>query len=198
MTEMVRPWWRTAAVALPGLAAGAVYGWASWCFAGSSAPSGAVALAGGAVLVLGVCAAYSVLVGGTGGLFGALLLALGLLLAVAAADQAAARTAAATCAVREVRTRIQSSAGEGAPPNRTVYRFELDCPGGYPAELKEDRPVAERGQRIRVAFDPAHRVSPELQGRTRPWKAGLWGAALLGLSTVIAWAKRRPYGEDRA
>ncbi|MFB0629729.1 hypothetical protein [Streptomyces sp. AB3(2024)] len=198
MTEMVRPGWRLATVALPGLAAGAVYAGASWCYAASSAPSGAVAVVGGAVLILGVCTAYSVLVGGAGGLFGALLLSLGLLLAVAAADQAAARTAAATCAVREVHIRVQDSAGEGAPPTRTVYRLVLDCPGGYPAELKEDRPVAARGERIRVAFDPAHRVSPELEGRTRPWKAGLWSAALIGLSTVIAWAKRRPYREEGA
>lgn len=185
---------RAGTAVLPWVAAGGVYGWASWCYGGSSAPSGAVALVGGAVLVLGCCAAYAVLVGGSGGFFGALLLSLGMLLTVAAADQAAARPATATCAVREVHTKVQHSAGEGAPPTRTVYRFVLGCPGGYPAELKEDRAVAEVGDRVEVAYDPAQRVSAELEGRTTPWKPAAWAAALLGLSTVIAWAKRAPEG----
>ncbi|MFC6982321.1 hypothetical protein [Streptomyces cirratus] len=176
------------------MAAGGVYGWASWCYGASSAPSGAVALVGGAVLVLGSCAAYFVLVGGSGGFFGGLLLSLGMLLTVAAADQAAARPATATCAVREVHTKVQQSAGDGAPPARTVYRFALGCPGGYPAELKEDRAVAAVGEEIRVAYDPAHRVSAELEGRTAPWKPAAWAAALLALSATIAWAKRAPEG----
>ncbi|THA56558.1 hypothetical protein [Streptomyces sp. A1136] len=88
-----------------------------------------------------------------------------MLLAVAAADQAAERPAAATCAVREVHTKVRGSAGDGAPPERTVYRFVLGCPGGYPAELKEDRAVAAVGARIRVAYDPAHRVSPSWRAR---------------------------------
>lgn len=62
----------------------------SWCFAGSSAPTGVPALVnvttlvGGVVLLLGGCAAYFVLVAGTG----VLLLSLRMLLAVAAACQA--------------------------------------------------------------------------------------------------------------
>ncbi|MFD8981466.1 hypothetical protein [Streptomyces sp. NPDC059564] len=183
---------RLGTAVLPWLAAGAVYGWAAWCFGGSSAPPGAVALVGGAVLLLGGCAAYFVLVGGTGGFFGALLLSLGLLLAVAAADQAASRPEVAVCPVREVHTKAEHSSGEGAPPTRTVYRFVLDCPGGYPAELKEGRAVAEKGARIRVAYDPRHRVSPELEGRTTPWTATLWAAALLILGTAIAWLKGSP------
>lgn len=186
---------RVVTAVLPVPAAAAVYGWASWSFAGSSAPSGAPALVGGVVLVLGGCAAYFVLVGGAGGFFGALLLSLGMLLAVAAADQAAERPAAVTCAVREVHTKVQGSAGDGAPPERTVYRLVLGCPGGYPAELKEDRAVAAVGARVRVAYDPAHRVSPELEGETAPWKAAAWAAALIALSATIAWAKRGPARE---
>ncbi|MEU6890333.1 hypothetical protein ABZ934_00760 [Streptomyces sp. NPDC046557] len=188
---------RVGTALLPVAAAAAVYGWASWCFAGSSAPSGAFAVVGGAVLILLACAAYCVLVGATGGFFGALTLSLGTLLVVAAADQAAERPAVARCAVREVHTKVQSSAGEGAPPERTVYRFVLGCPRGYPAELKEDRAVAAVGQEIRVAYDPARRVSPESEGETAPWKAASWAAVLLALSVTIAWAKRAPDREGR-
>ncbi|MGW7103422.1 hypothetical protein [Streptomyces sp. NPDC054838] len=195
MSDGARRVRRVGTAVLPVPAAAAGYGWASWCFAGSSAPTGAVALVGGAALVLGACAAYFVLVGGSGGFFGALLLALGMLLAVAAADQAARRPAVAVCAVREVHTKVQGSAGEGAPPERTVYRFALGCPGGYPAELKEDRAVAAVGEEVRVAYDPGRRVSPELEGATTPSKAASWAAALVALSMTIAWAKRAPARE---
>ncbi|MEU7062362.1 DUF3592 domain-containing protein [Streptomyces sp. NPDC046161] len=192
MRERGRRVRRAGTALLPWGAAGGVYGWASWCYGGSSAPSGAVALVGGAVLVLACCAVYGVLVGGTGGFFGALLLSLGMLLTVAAADQAASRPATATCAVREVHTKVQHSSGEGAPPTRTVYRFVLGCPDGYPAELKEDRAVAAVGDEVKVAYDPARRVSAELEGRTTPWKSAAWAAALLALSMTVAWAKQAP------
>ncbi|MEU9006768.1 hypothetical protein [Streptomyces sp. NPDC048551] len=180
--------------ALPALAAAAVYGWTAWCFGSSAAPSDTVAVAVGAVLLLGACSGYFALVGGTGGFFGALLLSLGLLLTVTAADQAASRPAVAACAVREVRTKAEDSAGEGSPPTRTVYRLLLDCPGGYPAELKEGRAVAGKGDTVRVAYDPRRRISPELEGRTKPWTAGLWAVPLLALSATIAWLKRGPSG----
>lgn len=198
MPETDRRIRRLGTAALPWLAAGAVYGWAAWCYGSSSAPPDAVALVGGAVLLLGGCAVYFALVGGTGGFFGALLLSLGLLLAVTAADQAASRPAVATCGVREVHEKAEHSSGEGAPPTRTVYRFVLDCPGGYPAELKEGRAVAEKGARIQVAYDPRHRVSPELEGRSTPWKAILWAVPLLALGTAIAWLKGSPQGRNPA
>ncbi|MFG2617153.1 hypothetical protein ACGFXC_05980 [Streptomyces sp. NPDC048507] len=185
-----------AVAALPAFAAAALYAWTAWCFGSPAAPPDAVAVVGGAVLLLGACSGYFALVGGSGGFFGALLLSLGLLLTVTAADQAASRPAVADCAVREVETKAEHSAGEGSPPTRTVYRLLLDCPDGYPAELKEGRAVAGKGDTVRVAFDPRRRISPEVAGRTTPWTAGLWALALLALSATIAWLKRGPSGRN--
>ncbi|MFD3696983.1 hypothetical protein ACFWUZ_12655 [Streptomyces sp. NPDC058646] len=171
---------------LPAVAAAAVSGWAYWCFAAPAPPPGPVAVAGGVLLAAGACAAYWVRVRGSGGFFGALLLGMGLLLTVAAVEQATARGAVATCVVEEVRTRIQESFGEGAPPTKTLYRHVLRCPGGYPAELKGDRPVAAEGEEVRVAYDPGRRVSPEREGQTTPVRAVVGAVLLLALSTVIA------------
>ncbi|MFD7097383.1 hypothetical protein [Streptomyces xanthophaeus] len=186
---------RWACTALPAVAAAAVSGWAAWCFAGSAPPPAAVAFAGGAVLLAAACTAYWFLVGGPGGFFGALLLAMGLLLAVTAVEQATARAEVADCVVGQVRTEVQGSFGEGAPSGKTVYRFALRCPGGYPAELKDDRPVAAEGEAVRVAYDPGRRASPALEGGTAPWPAALSALLLLGLGTVIARvASRAPAG----
>ncbi|MEU9254441.1 DUF3592 domain-containing protein [Streptomyces sp. NPDC048270] len=174
------------AAGLPAVAAGAVYGWAHWCFAGPAPPPTAVAWVGAVVLLVAACAGYVVAVGGSGSVFGGLLLAVGLLLTVAAADQTASRAESATCVVREVERRLQSSSGEGAPPAKTVYRLALDCPGGYPDELKDDRAVAEAGQEVRVAYDPRRRASPALEGTASPWRAVVWAVLLLAVSTVIA------------
>ncbi|WP_158721220.1 hypothetical protein [Streptomyces sp. NRRL S-241] len=183
-TERQRRRWFT--VALPVSAAAAVYGWVHWYLAGPSSPPTAVAVAGGVLLVAGACAAYVVRVGGTGGFFGVLFLAVGLLLTVTAADQATARAEVATCVVGEVHTTVQASYGEGGPPEKTVYRLELRCPGGYPAELKDDRPLAAVGEEIEVAYDPQRRVSPAPEGGSSPWRAALWALVLLAAGTEIA------------
>lgn len=107
--------WRLAAL-VPVAAAAAVYAWAHWCYGGASAPSGTVALAGGAVLVIGGSVAYFALVRGSGSLFGALFLALGLLLTVTAADQAASR-GRSPCA-----SYVTSRPGCRAPPERALPR----------------------------------------------------------------------------
>lgn len=151
-----------------------MYGWAHWCFQGPSAPPAWVSWAGGGLLGLGACAVYFARVSGSRGFFGGLLLAAGLLACVAAADQATARSEVATCAVREVHTEHLASYGEGGPPQATVYRLDLRCPGGYPAVLKADRAFAATGEEIRIAYDPERRVSPAVQGDTSPWTPALW------------------------
>ncbi|MFI7359302.1 hypothetical protein ACIBTP_35895 [Streptomyces avidinii] len=191
-TERQRMRWF--AVVLPGSAAAAVYGWVHWYLAGPSSPPTAVAVAGGALLVAGACAAYVVRVGGSGGLFGVLFLAVGLLLTVTAADQAAARAEVATCVVEAVHGRVQASYGEGGPPEKTVYRLELRCPGGYPAELKDDRPLAAVGEEIAVAYDPRRRVSPAPEGESAPWRAALCALVLLAAGTEIARRRVRSAG----
>ncbi|THA28533.1 hypothetical protein [Streptomyces sp. A1547] len=177
---------------VPVMAAAALYAWAHWCYGGTSAPSGTVALAGGAVLVVGASAAYFAMVRGSGSLFGALFLALGLLLTVTAADQAASRGEVALCVVRDVQAKVQGSAGEGAPAEKTVYRHVLDCPGGYPDVLGDDRRIADTGAEVRVAYDARHRASPALEGENSPWTAGSWAVALLATSTLLAAAGRGP------
>uniref|UniRef100_A0AAU3GT37 DUF3592 domain-containing protein n=1 Tax=Streptomyces sp. NBC_01401 TaxID=2903854 RepID=A0AAU3GT37_9ACTN len=142
--------------------------------------------AGGGLLGLGACAVYFARVSGSRGFFGGLLLAAGLLACVAAADQATARSEVATCAVREVHTEHLASYGEGGPPQATVYRLDLRCPGGYPAVLKADRAFAATGEEIRIAYDPERRVSPAVQGDTSPWTPALWAAVLLTASTAPA------------
>ncbi|WP_411102904.1 hypothetical protein [Streptomyces sp. cmx-4-9] len=183
--------WSVSAV-LPCGAAAALFGWARWYFAGAAPPATPVAVAGGAVMIAATCAGYGLRVGGSGGFFGALLLSVGLLATVAAAEQATARPASATCVVTEVRTSVSASYGEGAPEAKTVHRFALRCPGGYPDELKDDRPVAAEGAEVRVAYDPGRRVSPALEGDTSPWKAALCAALLLAVSTWIARAATGP------
>ncbi|MGW0366722.1 hypothetical protein [Streptomyces sp. NPDC002990] len=178
--------------AVPLVAVAALFGWAHWYYAGSSPPSAAVAVAGGAVLVVVACAGYYIHIGGSGGFFGALFLGLGLLVTVVAVDQAAARGEVATCVVREVQTKTQPSFGEGAPPEKTLYRFLLRCPGGYPTELKDDRAIAAEGEEVRVAYDPEGRVSPAAEGGTTPTRAALYAAVLLLLSTTIALGRRAP------
>ncbi|WP_406186947.1 hypothetical protein [Streptomyces sp. NBC_01006] len=177
---------RGLAASVPVVAAAALYGWAHWCYADASAPSGTVALAGGAVLVVGASVVYFACVGGSRSVFGALFLALGLLLTVTATDQAAARAEVALCAVRDVQEQKTSSAGEGLPGERIVYRHVLNCPGGYPDELTGDRRIAAAGGEIRVAYDPRHRVSPALEGANSPWAAGLGAVVLLALSALLA------------
>ncbi|MEV7723537.1 hypothetical protein AB0P15_02235 [Streptomyces sp. NPDC087917] len=181
----------TTAAALPVAAAAAVYGWSHWCFAGATAPSTAVAVPIGAVLIAGATTACFRLVGGNAGFFGALLLALGLLTTVAVADRVAVRGEVADCAVVEVHGKPQASFGEGGPPTRTVYRHVLRCPGGYPSELKDDHRLAAPGGRLRVAYDPDRRVSPEVEGARSPWAPLLLALALLGAATALA-ARRPP------
>ncbi|NXY98158.1 hypothetical protein HYE82_28070, partial [Streptomyces sp. BR123] len=181
----------------PLLAAGAVYGWAHWCFTGASAPSAGIALAGGGTLIALLCAVYWTAVAGTRGFFGAVALALALLAAVAAADRVAARSEVALCVVRAVESTVQQSYGEGAPGPKTVHRHTLDCPGGYPSELKDDRRAAPVGSEVRVAHDPRRRVAPEAEGRTSPWGSALSTAVLLAVATVIA-ASRQPRGDRDA
>ncbi|MFE5771609.1 hypothetical protein ACFQ7O_24970 [Streptomyces sp. NPDC056485] len=193
MSEVEPKVWRLAAL-VPVVAAAALYGWARWCYAAGSAPSAGVALVGGAVLVLGAPVVYFVCVRGSRSLFGALFLALGLLLTVTATDQAQSRAEVTSCVVREVREQVTSSAGEGPPNSRTVYRHMLDCPGGYPDELTQERRLAAAGGEIRVAYDPRHRVSPAPEGEGPSWTAGLGAVALLVLSTLVAAAG--PFREE--
>ncbi|MEU2391789.1 hypothetical protein [Streptomyces sp. NPDC007369] len=184
------------AAAGPLLAAGSVYGWAHWCFTGGSAPSAGVALAGGGTLIALLCAVYWTAVAGTRGFFGAVALALALLATVAAADRAAGRSEVALCVVRAVDSTVQESFGEGGPEPRTVHRHTLDCPGGYPAELKDDRRAAAVGGEVRVAYDPRRRVAPEAEGRTSPWGPVLSAALLLAVAAAIAASRRAPGARD--
>ncbi|MEU8437936.1 hypothetical protein AB0F18_34580 [Streptomyces sp. NPDC029216] len=176
--------------AVPAVAAVLVYAWARWCFGGSEAPSATVALVGGAALVLGAAAVYLLPVRGAGGLFGALFLALGLLSIVVAVEQTAVRGEVAVCVVREVHTKVEPSFGEGAT-EKTVHRLALDCPGGYPDELKDAPPSVSRGAELRIAYDAGRRVSPAVAGATSPWKPALSALLLLGLSTVLAAGRSR-------
>ncbi|CAL9354916.1 hypothetical protein SUDANB120_00541 [Streptomyces sp. enrichment culture] len=181
---------RWAGVATCAAGPAALYGWAHWCFSAEAAPSGALALSGGAVLAACGAVTHLLLVGGARGVFGSLLLALAMLAAVAAADRAAARPATAACTVRSVDSRSQDSFGEGAPPPRTLHRLTLDCPGGYPDVLEDDRIAAPAGEEVRVAYDPRRRVAPEVEGTATPLVPALWSALFLALAVLIAASRR--------
>ncbi|MEW1638467.1 hypothetical protein AB0469_30975 [Streptomyces sp. NPDC093801] len=181
----------SAVAALPAAAAALVYAWARWCSVGAAPPSPTVAVAGGAVLVLGASPAYAVSVRGACGLFGALFLALGLLSTAAATERTAARAETATCVVREVRAETEASLGEGGA-EKTVYRLALDCPGGYPGELKDAPSPLSRGAEVRIAHDPRRRLSPVPAGAAGPWEPALSALLLLTSATVLAAHRRRP------
>lgn len=182
---------RSAVAALPAAAAALVCAWTRWCSVGAAPPSPTVAVAGGAVLVLGASLTYAVSVRGAGGLFGALFLALGLLSTVVATERTAARAETATCVVREVHAETEASFGEGGA-ERTVYRLALDCPGGYPTELKDAPSPLSRGAEVRIAHDPRRRLSPVPAGAAAPWKPALSALLLLALATAPAANRRRP------
>ncbi|MFF3216848.1 hypothetical protein ACFYYB_40280 [Streptomyces sp. NPDC002886] len=149
-----------------------------------------VAVAVGAVMLVGAWVGYVRLVHGSAGIFGAIFLVLGLLTLVALADRTVVRGAVADCLVSEVHEKTQGSSGEGGPPPRTVYRHVLSCPDGYPTELKGDRRLAPQGERIKVSYDPGRRVSPQAHGAGTPWAPLLLALGLLGGSGALA--ARRP------
>lgn len=185
---------RTAGAVFVVITASVVYGWAWWSLGGAAAPSMTVAVVVGAVMLVAAGVGYLRLVPGSAGVFGAIFLVLGLLTLVALGDRTAVRGAVADCVVSEVHEKTQVSSGEGAPPPRTVYRHVLSCPDGYPSELKGDRRLAPQGGRIRVAYDPGRRVSPEVEGSGTPWAPLLLALGLLGAS--VALAGRRPAAQE--
>ncbi|MFF4186633.1 hypothetical protein ACFYZ9_25955 [Streptomyces sp. NPDC001691] len=176
-------------------AAAAAYAWARWCFASASPPSGTVALVGGAALIVLTCVVYFVLVEGSGAFFGVLLMALGLFLTLEAVEEGTARGQTVICDVREVTSRVLQSSGEGSI-STTVYHFTLSCPGGYPTEITERRPVTSAGKRLRIAYDPQRRVSPSIEGDASPWRSALTALVLLAAATALAARRRAPDGEE--
>ncbi|RII20754.1 hypothetical protein DSC45_02820 [Streptomyces sp. YIM 130001] len=193
---------RGAATLLPVSAVLAVYAWTHWSLAGSSAspPPTAVAVVVGLVIGVGSMVVCFRLRPDNGGCFGALFLAMALLATVAAADARATRSGEAVCVVREATSREQGSHGEGGPPTRTVHRVELRCPGGYPTALKDDKAMASKGEKIRVAYDPRRQVSPEIAGRSTPWGAFVATLVLTAITTLLAAWPRKPERDrgDRA
>ncbi|MFH9722196.1 hypothetical protein ACH4M4_04425 [Streptomyces sp. NPDC017254] len=185
----------TAAV-LPAVCAVAVYAWSAWSFGSASAPSTTVAVSVGGAVILGAAVAYYLLVDGVMGLWGALALVGALLLTVAVADRTASRGAVADCAVVKVHEERHVSVGEGGG-ERTVYRHTLRCPGGYPAELSEDRRVAPDGGEVRVAYDPRRRVAPAVEGSAPPWGQGFLAVLLLAVATAGARRFSRAGRRDR-
>ncbi|WP_438289550.1 hypothetical protein [Streptomyces sp. HUAS TT7] len=170
-------------------AAAAAYAWARWCFASASPPSQTVAVVGGAVLIVLAAVAYLVLVDGSGGFFGVLLMALGLFLTLEAVEEGTARSQAVTCDVREVHSKVLESSGEGSI-SKTVYHFTLSCPGGYPTEITDGRPIASAGKQLRIAYDPRRRVSPSIEGNDSAWRSAISALGLLVAATALA-ARRR-------
>ncbi|MFF3697857.1 hypothetical protein [Streptomyces sp. NPDC002221] len=176
---------RWLAPVVPVLAATAAYAWARWCFASASPPSQTVAVVGGAVLIVLAAGLYFALAAGSGAFFGALLMALGLFLTMQTAEEATARSRTVTCAVRDVQSRELESSGDGSI-SKTVYRFTLDCPGGYPSEITEGRQLAKKGAELRISYDPAHRVSPSIEGDSSPWGSAAGAVFLLAVATALA------------
>ncbi|MFE9534471.1 hypothetical protein [Streptomyces sp. NPDC006691] len=142
-------------------------------------------MAGGAVLIVLAAGLYFALAAGSGAFFGALLMALGLFLTVQTAEEATARSGNVTCGVREVESKVLESSGEGSI-SKTVYRYTLDCPGGYPAEITEGRQLAKKGGELRISYDPARRVSPTVEGDSSPWGSAAAAVFLLAVATALA------------
>ncbi|MCX5226263.1 hypothetical protein ABZY16_17620 [Streptomyces sp. NPDC006553] len=173
------------ATLLPAFCAVAVYAWSAWSFGSASAPSTTVAVSVGGAAVLAAAVAYSLLVDGVMGIWGALALVGALLLTVATADQWASRGAVADCVVVKVHEEKHVSVGEGGG-ERTVYRHTLRCPGGYPSALAEDRRIAPDGGEVRVAYDPRRRVAPAVEGSSPPWGQAVFAVLLLAAATAGA------------
>ncbi|MFI7006355.1 hypothetical protein [Streptomyces sp. NPDC050145] len=130
---------------------------------------------------------YLRLVGGATGCFGALALAAALLLCVAAADRSASRDEAVTCVIGKVTEEQQKGFGDG-DVEITVYHHALRCPGGYPDALTKRERLGAKGGKIRVTFDSARRVAPEVNGDSSPWPFAL--LAVLFLAAATAGARR--------
>jgi hypothetical protein len=75
--------------------------------------------------------------------------------------------------------------GTDGPAVPSRYFLTLECPGGRPAGITTAREFRAE-ERVRVTYDPHHRVSPEAEGEPAPWFIGVLALLMLSIASVIA------------
>ncbi|MFJ3585107.1 hypothetical protein ACIPPS_23170 [Streptomyces sp. NPDC090127] len=171
------------------------YLWADWSLRGGTGTPRFVALLGGIVLAAVALAALGALFRetGTAAGFGLFLLVLGMGAAWVEVADSTTRSEVVSCAVvGKVRQSHHPTFGEGAPQAKTLYHYELDCPGGlfpeFSSETKADPEGAVDGEggRIRVAYDPDRRMDPVLASENVAIGSPVIPTILLALSALAS------------
>ncbi|MEU7111959.1 hypothetical protein [Streptomyces sp. NPDC046182] len=174
------------AVVVP-LGAGALlYLWADWSLRGSATPTGVAVLVGLAILGAALVA-HNALFREGGGCLAALLILAGLAAVWVEVRDSSTRSEVVSCVVvGKVGVTHHPTFGEGAPEPKRLFHHTVDCPGGYPAEFTAETRAASEGGRIRIAYDPTHRLDPVLASENVPRGSPVIPAVLLALSALAS------------
>ncbi|MFD7236159.1 hypothetical protein ACFWAT_12735 [Streptomyces syringium] len=95
----------------------------------------------------------------------------------------------AQCAVLDVDKRVErhtttDAQGFSSTTTTTSYDHRLDCAGGRPRAMTTSRRIADKGDRLTVAYDPDGRVGPVPGGDVSDGGTARWVCGL-GLAVTI-------------
>ncbi|MGW6565629.1 hypothetical protein [Streptomyces sp. NPDC054975] len=165
------------------------YRWADWSLRSEAGTPRFVALLGGVVLAAVALVALGALFRETGAAvgFGLFLLVLGLGAVWVEVADSTTRSEVVTCAVvGKVRTSHHPTFGEGAPKDKTLFHYELDCPGGLFPEFSSETKAEVEDGKIRVAYDPSRRMDPILASENLAIGSPVIPTILLALSALAS------------
>ncbi|MFF0554513.1 hypothetical protein ACH4ZU_15585 [Streptomyces sp. NPDC020472] len=175
------------ALLVPAVAGTLLWWWADRSLRSPHGLPAVLALGGGLLLTAAALLAHNALFREGGGVAAAVLILAGLTAVWVEARDSAVRGAVADCVVvGEVRVTHHPTFGEGAPPAKTLYHHTLDCVGGRPTEFSAEERIAEPGGRVRIAYDPDHRMDPVLARDNEPHGSPVIPASLLVLSAALS------------
>ncbi|WP_448320225.1 hypothetical protein [Streptomyces sp. CO7] len=106
-----------------------------------------------------------------------------------------------TCEVLEKTSRTVTSTSTDAQGHitattTTTFHFRLSCPGGSPREMTWAGDVGRQGRRLRIRYDPQHRLAPrpvaDGDARGLRFPAGLIAGAMV-IGAGIQLQRRRTY-----
>ncbi|MFE0647811.1 hypothetical protein ACFVZH_04350 [Streptomyces sp. NPDC059534] len=187
------------ALLVPAVAGALLWRWADWSLRSPHGLPTALAVAGGLALTAVALLAHNALFREGGSIAAAVLIVAGLTAVWVEARDSAVRGAVADCVVvGKARVTHHPTFGEGAPAAKTLYHHTLDCVGGYPTEFSAEERIAEPGGAVRIAYDPAHRMDPVLEGRNKAHGSPVVPTSLLALSAALSAAAiaREGRGEE--
>ncbi|MFI8822447.1 hypothetical protein [Streptomyces sp. NPDC053431] len=151
------------AVLVPAGAGVLLHLWAGWSMRSPVRVPTALALLAGLALTGLALFAHNALFREGGSVVAVVLLVAGLGAVWVEARDSRIRAEVAECVITgKARATFHPTFGEGAPSEKWLYHHPLDCDGGYPSEFTAERRVGDAGRKVRIAYDPAHRMDPVL------------------------------------